>query len=137
MLQFTGDDALLVLWNADTGEQIQEISCPFNGPITSIVWLPMQQGAAQAFAFGCSDGSLQVYAQINQQVSCSSVRDIINSTKYYLWQPLYSLTSYTSAHEGPIEDIAFEQTHHRLASVGHGALQVWTLNGDCKFIVYL
>lgn len=96
MLQFTGDDALLVVWDADTGEQIQEISCPFNGPVTSTVWLPMQQGAAQAFAFGCSDGSLQVYAQINQQVSCSFVRDII--VRNTICVSLYTVSHHTQVH---------------------------------------
>jgi WD40 repeat protein len=51
-------------------------------------------------------------------------------------QPQYSLTSYTNAHDGSVEDIAFEQTRRRLASVGHGTLQVWSLHSDCKIFFH-
>ena len=64
-----GEDALVVLWDLETGAQLQDISCPFNGPITVAVWLPAIQGSATAFAFGCADGSIHVYAQLPHQVS--------------------------------------------------------------------
>ena len=44
----------------------------------------------------------------------------------------YHPASFKNAHEGPIEDMAFEPLHRRLASVGRGSLQVWIMNDDCK-----
>lgn len=40
--------------------------------------------------------------------------------------------SFTNAHGGPVEDLTFELTCRRLASVGHGSLQVWELKSDRK-----
>jgi len=68
-----GDDALVVLWDLDTGAKLQDISSPFNGPITAVVWLPTAQGSATAFAFGCADGSIHVYVQQPHQVSSFEV----------------------------------------------------------------
>lgn len=130
-----GDDALVVVWNLDTGTHLQDISCPFNGPITAAVWLPSAQGSATAFSFGCADGSIHAYVQHHNQVSliCSYVTRLI----FQCEQDDYTFASFTSAHGGPIEDLAFDLTHRRLASVGHGSLQVWELKPDCKQIIIL
>lgn len=122
---------MVVLWDLETGVQLQEISCTFNGPITVAVWLPAVQGSATAFAFGCADGSIHVYVQHPQQVSLFVGRAVGLANPSY-GQENYTFSSFTSAHGGPVEDLAFELTHRRLASVGHGSLQIWELKSDCK-----
>jgi hypothetical protein len=47
-------------------------------------------------------------------------------------QDRYTFMSFTNAHGGPVEDLTFELTCRRLASVGHGSLQVWELKSDRK-----
>jgi hypothetical protein len=44
----------------------------------------------------------------------------------------YRAVSFNRSRDGPIEDIAFEHTHSRLASVAQGSVQVWTINEDCE-----
>ena len=44
-------------------------TCPFNGPIATLVWLPTAQGSVTVFAFGCTDSSIHVYVQKPYQVS--------------------------------------------------------------------
>jgi WD40 repeat protein len=130
-----GDDALVVLWDLETGAQLQDISCPFNGPITVAVWLPAAQGTATAFAFACADGSIHIYVQHPCQVSL-----LINVAAQLIFaydQENYTFSSFTSAHRGPVEDLAFELTRHRLASVGHGSLQVWELKSNCERSIIL
>jgi hypothetical protein len=43
----------------------------------------------------------------------------------------YRAISFDRSHDGPIEDIAFEQTHRRLAIVAKGSMRVWSINDDC------
>jgi hypothetical protein len=76
MLLAPGDDALVVIWDLDSGTRLQDISCPFNGPITVAAWLPTVQGSATVFAFGCADGSIHVYVQHPHQVSLSVLPEI-------------------------------------------------------------
>lgn len=125
-----GDDALVVLWDLETGAHLQDISCPFNGPITVTIWLPAAQGSATAFAFGCADGSIHIYVQQLHHVSPLVTLGAQLIFRYY--QENYTFSSFTSAHEGPVEDLDFELTRRRLASVGHGSLQVWDLKSDRK-----
>ena len=60
---------LVVLWDLDTGAQLQDIHCPFNGPITAVILVPTAQGSARVFAFGCADSSIHIYVQHPHQVS--------------------------------------------------------------------
>jgi hypothetical protein len=50
-----------VLWSLDTGDLLQEFSCPYNGFVTAGCWLPAVHDAAKAFAIGCADGSIHIY----------------------------------------------------------------------------
>jgi hypothetical protein len=49
----------------------------------------------------------------------------------HLRQAKYSIAFFKRAHNGAVEDLAFEHTHRRFGSVGNGSLQVWTMNEDC------
>jgi hypothetical protein len=50
-----------------TGEKMQEVSCNFHGPVTSIAWMPLTEGNL-VFVFGCVDGSLHVYRRMKGSV---------------------------------------------------------------------
>ena len=52
----------------ETGELLQEISCPYNGFVTAGCWLPAVRGAAKAFAVGCADGSIHIYVHDQEEV---------------------------------------------------------------------
>jgi WD40 repeat protein len=69
--QFTclDDDGLVVIWDLQTGKLLQEVHVPFNGPIVTCCWIPVEQGDGEAFAFGCADGSLHVYTRNAPEVS--------------------------------------------------------------------
>lgn len=66
---FLDDDGLIVVWDLRTGNLLQEVHVPFNGPIVTCRWVPIEQGDGEAFTFGCADGSLHVYARTAPEVS--------------------------------------------------------------------
>lgn len=124
-------DGLLVLWDISVNDPLQEISCIFNGPITVAAWIPTERGNASAFAFGCADGSIHIYAQLAREVNICRSHSVGTHTDI-IQQSTFTLASITNAHDGPVEDMAFDNTHRRLASIGHGTLQIWTLKDDRK-----
>lgn len=48
--------------------KLQDIACPIHGPIITSLWIKAAQGAALALAFGCADGSAQVYSRSDDNV---------------------------------------------------------------------
>lgn len=67
----TGDDAHVVIWNFDTGEKLQVISCAFNGPVASLIWIPHRPGINNGigFAIGSADGTVHIYQRDQTSVS--------------------------------------------------------------------
>jgi WD40 repeat protein len=63
------EDGQIALWDMDGGVKLQDISCPIHGAIITSIWIPTSQGNVSAFAFGCADGSVQVYARPDHKVS--------------------------------------------------------------------
>lgn len=59
---------MIILWNMDTGQQLQEIWSPTSGPIMAAGWIHSGQNGCKAFAFSCYDGSIHVYAQLTSEV---------------------------------------------------------------------
>ncbi|KLO04195.1 WD40 repeat-like protein, partial [Schizopora paradoxa] len=115
----SGDDAACVLlWNLATGERVQTISCPFNGAISAVIWVQLRESNDLCFVFGCADGSLHLYRRYGSKTTFEFVFVI------------------GEAHQGPVEDLAFDALHHRVASVGGGHPQVWKLSsqGALKFV---
>jgi hypothetical protein len=43
-------------------------------------------------------------------------------------QLTYDFASLTDAHDGAIEDIAFDPHHCRIGAVGKGGLSIWDIN---------
>ncbi|KLO03932.1 WD40 repeat-like protein [Schizopora paradoxa] len=95
------DDAVVLIWDLKTGEQIQSISCPFNGAIGAIAWIQFRDSDDSCFVFGCADGSLHLYRRKSQS---SAKFEFVSAT--------------SGEFEGPIEDLCFDFGHYRLAAVG-------------------
>jgi WD40 repeat protein len=65
--QTTGDDTQVVVWNLQTGEKVQIVSCAFHGPIGAVAWINTD-GKCSGFVFGCADGSLHLYQRTDRNV---------------------------------------------------------------------
>ncbi|KLO04064.1 WD40 repeat-like protein, partial [Schizopora paradoxa] len=110
-LLVSGDDAAYVfIWNLSTGELVQSIHNPFNGAISAVVWVHLRDSTDPCFVFGCADGSLHLYRRRHATAMFEFVS--VNC----------------EGHSGAIEDLSFDNVHHRLASVGGGHPQVWKLS---------
>lgn len=104
------DDALLIIWDLVNGSEEQKISVAFNGPISAVIWTPTPEiCATNAFAFCAADGTLFTYKRFKNH---------------------YDYAFSTPAHDGPIDDMAFDSTFSRLATVGSGCVKIWELNKD-------
>ena len=47
-------------------------------------------------------------------------------------QSPYILISFKQGHESPVEHIAFDRIHNRLATVARGSLRVWDMANNCR-----
>jgi WD40 repeat protein len=47
---------------------------------------------------------------------------------------MYDFASITSAHEGAVEDLAFDPDHQRIASAGNGYLMIWGVDQNGEHI---
>ncbi|KAG2049755.1 WD40 repeat-like protein [Suillus hirtellus] len=108
-----GNDGRVVVWNLTSGEMIQEINVPTVGYISTISWTDIDDRGETMFAFGASDGNIQLYERLNDA--------------------LFEFRSSTIGHSGVIESLAWDPHHHRLASAGDGSAQVWNLTADNTF----
>ncbi|KAG1874140.1 WD40-repeat-containing domain protein, partial [Suillus tomentosus] len=108
-----GNDGRVVLWSLASGEMIQEIYSPAAGYISAITWTDMDDRGETMFAFGASDGNIQMYERVNDA--------------------LFEFRSTTIGHSGAIESLAWDPNHCRLASAGDGHPQVWNLTPDKTF----
>ncbi|RDB29242.1 Vegetative incompatibility protein HET-E-1 [Hypsizygus marmoreus] len=105
------DDASIVIWSLESGEVYQKILTPFHGPTSIVAWTPMSDDSPTGnFAFGSADGSISVYQQGRGGGQT------------------FDFASLTTAHGGPIEDLAFDPYLRRLASVGSGGLKIWDMD---------
>jgi hypothetical protein len=123
---------MLIIWNLEDGSEEQTISVAFNGPVTSAAWISVSQGTPnQAFAFGTADGNLFVYAY--RTVCCT-----IQPVGYLLTikQNYYDFAFSAVAHNGIIEDIAFDTYHKRLATAGNGCTKLWEIDEKCKILFH-
>jgi hypothetical protein len=86
-----------------------------------------------AFAVGFGTGIIAIYRQ-----SLENVRKFLlartRSSLTCLLQRLFEFVKNIEAHDGPVEDLAFDRFFLRLASAGAGYPQVWGL-GIFIFIV--
>lgn len=107
------------------GSEEQKISVAFNGPVSAVIWTPTSEtNATNAFAFCAADGTLFTYRRL--RVRSQSIDKAPVNVAYYD----YAFS--TTAHDGPIDDMAFDSTFNRLATVGSGCVKIWKLDKDCK-----
>jgi hypothetical protein len=59
-----GNDSRVVVWGLTSGEMIQEIVSPVAGYISAITWIDVDDHG-ETFAFGASDGNVQIYERTN------------------------------------------------------------------------
>ena len=58
------DDGYVVVWDMESGREVQNLYLPFNGPVCALVWTPLNVNpdfAMGAFAMASADGSVQLY----------------------------------------------------------------------------
>ncbi|KAG2088927.1 WD40-repeat-containing domain protein [Suillus discolor] len=105
-----GNDNRIVVWSLASGEMIQEIFAPASGFISAITWMDVDDRGETTFAFGASDGNIQVYERIDNV--------------------LFQFQSITPGHTGAVESLAWDPVHCRLASAGDGHPHVWNFTSD-------
>ncbi|KAG1784435.1 WD40-repeat-containing domain protein [Suillus plorans] len=106
-----GNDGCVVVWSLTSGEMIQEIHSPAAGYISAIIWADIDDRGETMFAFGASNGNIQMYE----------------------YDALFEFRSATIGHLGAIESLAWDPNYCRLASAGDGHPQVWNLRPDKTF----
>ncbi|KAG0692287.1 WD40 repeat-like protein [Suillus ampliporus] len=102
-----GNDSQIVIWSLVSSEMIQEIFTPAAGYISAITWIHINNHSKASFAFGASDGNIQVYERSNDA--------------------LFEFQSITISHSGAVESLAWDPVHQRLASAAGGRPHVWNL----------
>ncbi|KAG1853454.1 WD40-repeat-containing domain protein [Suillus subalutaceus] len=60
LLLTRGNDGRVVVWSLASGEMIQEIYSPAAGYISAITWADVDDRGETMFAFGASDGNIQI-----------------------------------------------------------------------------
>ena len=60
--------------------------------------------------------------------------DFVRTAADFVLQLSYDFASLTSAHEGPVDSLAFDSNHSRIASTGQGTLRVWDFDKIGKFL---
>ncbi|KAG2145752.1 WD40-repeat-containing domain protein [Suillus cothurnatus] len=105
-----GNDSRIVVWSLVSGEMIQEIFTPAAGYISAITWMDVDDRGETTFAFGASDGNIQVYERSNDA--------------------LFGFQSTIMSHSGAVESLAWDPVHRRLASAAGGRPHLWNLTQD-------
>jgi WD40 repeat protein len=56
------DDGYLVVWDIESGREVQNLYLSFHGPLCALVWTPLNPDLATgAFLLASVDGSVQLY----------------------------------------------------------------------------
>ncbi|KZT01104.1 WD40 repeat-like protein, partial [Laetiporus sulphureus 93-53] len=106
------DDGHVIVWDLETARQIQDISCVFHGQVVCICWIDLGKGDNLAFIIGCADGSLQVYQRVDLKAP-------------------FAYCSMTVGHKAFVQNISYDHSSGRIASVGRGTIQLWKLTTGC------
>ncbi|KAG1810688.1 uncharacterized protein BJ212DRAFT_1484255 [Suillus subaureus] len=103
-----------MVWSLTSGEMIQEIVSPVAGYISAITWIDVDDRGETTFAFGASDGNIQIYERIDDA--------------------LFKFCSTTIGHSGLVELLAWDPVHHRLASASDGRPHIWNFTPDKNLV---
>ncbi|KAJ3563725.1 hypothetical protein NP233_g8757 [Leucocoprinus birnbaumii] len=101
-----GDDCKIAVWDL-RAEKLElqptwSAHVPEHGAISSCIWVSPRGGRSSFLIFGCVDGSIHIYQQLESGE--------------------YSFVSKTLSHNGAVEDLAFDDIHSRLASISDSRL---------------
>ncbi|KAJ3551603.1 hypothetical protein NP233_g13052 [Leucocoprinus birnbaumii] len=106
-----GDDASVVVWDLKSSAGYQVIRVPLHGPVSAIAWTCLRQfELSTAFVFGCADGTLFLCEKDTAR-------------------PHHTQQSFNA----PIEDLAFDSGHHRLASVSREGVKIFEMDEQGNF----
>ncbi|KAG1795523.1 uncharacterized protein BJ212DRAFT_1489728 [Suillus subaureus] len=103
-----------MVWSLTSGEMIQEIVSPVAGYISAITWIDVDDRGETTFAFGASDGNIQIYERIDDALSNFAVLPL--------------------GHSGLVELLAWDPVHHRLASASDGRPHIWNFTPDKNLV---
>ncbi|KAG2151554.1 WD40-repeat-containing domain protein, partial [Suillus bovinus] len=110
-LLLTGsNDSQIVIWSLLSGEMIQEIFTPAADYISAITWMHINNHSETSFAFGVSDGNIQVYEWSNDA--------------------LFEFWSTTISHSSAVESLAWDPIRRRLVSASGETLVSITLQPE-------
>src|SRR6202034_2519651 len=88
-----------------------------------------------AFAVGFGTGIIAIYRQSLDNVR--NLKSFLEHDIYCLLQHLFEFVKNIEAHDGPVEDLAFDRSFLRLASAGAGYPQVWGLGTSILIVCSL
>ena len=77
---------MLNVWDLESGEEVQSISCVFHGPVAAATWISMRQVGDKGFVFGCADGTLHVYRRPGDVSATTTL--LVSNTQTVRSQPM-------------------------------------------------
>ncbi|TEB39415.1 WD40 repeat-like protein [Coprinellus micaceus] len=103
-------EGTVIIWDLRTGRSLQRFNLSTSQGISAAIWCPVYPNEpAEAFAIGEATGRVTIYRRLQ-------------ATNYDYASTLEAFT-------GPVEDIAYDPRHRRLAMAGDGCLKLFGLNG--------
>ena len=116
-------DGTLILWDLYNGQSLQKWTLAASNGITAVAWcLVHKDQPTDTFIIGTSAGSVAAYRKV--QVLFFSI-SFLCFLLIHGAQLNYDYVNSTQAFIGPVEDIAFDNHHNRLAIVGDGRLKLY------------
>ncbi|KAG2137110.1 uncharacterized protein EDB93DRAFT_1106661 [Suillus bovinus] len=82
--------------------------------LVRITWIDVDDHGETTFAFGASDGNIQIYERINDA--------------------LFEFCSTTIGHSGPVELLAWDPMHRQLASASDSWPHIWNFTPDKNLV---
>ena len=121
----------IIICDLGSHKPLQTIDASFASSATSLYWINVlkygttDENPSPAFAVGFGTGIVAIYRQSLENVR--NLKSFLEHDIYCFLQHLFEFVKNIEAHDGPVEDLAFDRFFLRLASAGAGYPQVWGL----------